>query len=103
MRKSFTFTLAAVLSLAVAAGFTVAPKAFAAQEKADGFVCPVIKTDNVLHSPKGGALGDTGHYTIGGPDVSVPIHATNQDGAGLPSGPHAAPGDPDYSAVWGSR
>jgi hypothetical protein len=65
-----------------------------------GFVCPVISTDNVLNSPKGGTLGDTGDYTIGGPVVSVPTHATNGDGAGVPAGPHSAPGDTDYTAIW---
>jgi hypothetical protein len=93
----------ASLSLALAAGLSFAPSAFAAVEKTDGFVCPVIKTENVLNSPRGGTLGDTGHYTIGGPDVSVPVHATNADGAGVPAGPHSAPGDSDYTAVWASR
>lgn len=69
-------------------------------ERVDGFVCPVITTDNVLNSPKGGVLGDSGHYTIGGPDVAVPIHATNGDGTGVPPGPHSAPGDTDYTAIW---
>jgi hypothetical protein len=68
-------------------------------EKVDGFVCPVISTENVLNSPKAGAIGQ-GDYTIGGPDVSIPIHATNGDGAGTPPGPHSAPGDTDYTAIW---
>lgn len=71
-----------------------------AVEKTDGFVCPVIKTDNVLHSPKSGTLGGDGGYTIGGPDVSVPLHATNMDGAGSPGGAHAFPGDEGYTAIW---
>lgn len=65
----------------------------------DGFVCPVITTENVLHSPKAQPIGE-GHYTIGGPDVSVPLHATNGDGAGTPPGPHSQPGDTDYTAIW---
>jgi hypothetical protein len=64
-----------------------------------GFVCPVISTPNVLHSPKGGTLAG-GDYTIGGPDVRVPTHATNGDGTGAPDGPHSSPGDTDYSAIW---
>jgi hypothetical protein len=68
-------------------------------ETTDGFVCPVITTENVLHSPRAGAIGE-GHYTIGGPDVSVPLHATNGDGAGTPPGPHSQPGDTDYTAIW---
>jgi len=69
-------------------------------ERVDGFVCPVITTDAVLNSPKGMAIGE-GHYTIIGPNVAVPIHATNGDGQGTPPGPHSAPGDTDYTAIWG--
>jgi hypothetical protein len=68
-------------------------------QKVDGFVCPVITTDAVLNSPNGAAIGE-GHYTIGGPDVSVPQHATNGNGTGTPPGPHAQPGDTDYTAIW---
>ena len=68
-------------------------------ERVEGFVCPVIKTDGVLNSPKGIMIGG-GHYSILGPDVMVPIHATNGDGAGTPPGPHSAPGDTDYTAIW---
>jgi len=67
----------------------------------DGFVCPTITTENVLNSPKGGELGIEGYYTIGGPDVTVPVHATNGDGSGRPGGPFSTPGDKDYSAIWG--
>ena len=74
-----------------------------AVETVDGFVCPVIGTDAVLNSENGGELGIDGYYTIGGPDVTVPIHATNGDGAGRPSGPFSAPGDTDYTAIWGTR
>ncbi len=70
-----------------------------AVEKVDGFVCPVIKNDAVLNSPKGGAISE-GFYTIGGPNVSVPLNATNMDGAGSPAGVHADPGDTNYTAVW---
>lgn len=73
--------------------------AAAGMETVEGFVCPVIITENVLHSPKAAAIGE-GHYTIGGPDVSVPLHATNGDGAGTPPGPHSQPGDTDYTAIW---
>jgi hypothetical protein len=65
----------------------------------EAFVCPVITTENVTHSPISGELS-AGHYTIGGPDVVVPVHATNDDGAGTPGGDHAAPGNPTYTAIW---
>jgi len=88
---SFTFVFIGVLAFAGSAS---------AVEMTEGFVCPVISTDAVLNSPKGGALGETGDYTIGGPDVMVPIHATNADGAGVPGGDHSGPGDTDYTAIW---
>lgn len=66
---------------------------------ADAFVCPVITTNAVLNSPKGMAIGE-GHYTIIGPDVSVPIGATNDDGAAVPGGPHLQPGETGYTAIW---
>lgn len=69
-------------------------------DKVDGFVCPVISTSGVLNSPKGGELGVEGFYTIGGPNVSVPVHATNGDGAGSPGGPFSQPGDTNYTAIW---
>lgn len=69
-------------------------------ETTDGFVCPVISTDAVLHSPRGGELGIEGFYTIGGPDVTVPVHATNGDGSGSPGGPFTMPGDTTYTAIW---
>jgi hypothetical protein len=78
------------------------PEVAGAQQTSDGFVCPVISTDAVLNSPRGGTLSE-GDYTIGGPDVTVPTHATNGDGSGRPDGPHSSPGDTDYSAVWPSR
>lgn len=79
--------------------------AAAGVETVDGFVCPVITTNNVLHSPKGMELGIEGFYTIGGPDVTVPVHATNADGVGHPSGDpfFAQPGDTNYTAIWGVR
>jgi hypothetical protein len=72
-----------------------------------GFVCPVLKTDAPFNNPanpndKFIQIGE-GHYSILGPDVMVPIHATNTlaDGTpGTPPGPHAAPGDRGYTAIW---
>lgn len=67
------------------------------------FVCPVFKSAAVgMHNPNAVPIG-LGHYTIipGKSDhLNVPDHATNMDGAGSPPGPHAMPGDPDYSAIW---
>ncbi len=91
-------TAATLMAIALVPTISLA----APSDKTDGFVCPVISTDAVLHSPKGVAIGE-GDYTIAGPDVSVPVHATNADGAGTPPGPHAAPGDTDYTAIWAAQ
>ena len=77
-------------------------------EKVDGFVCPVIKNDGILHNPhdKAHEIGETGYYTVVGPNVSVPKRATNREGAGFPSGDSSTfdkPGDIGYTAVWGFR
>lgn len=95
--------LVAASSIAIATGAAAQPggdPGAAGVVKVDGFVCPVIKTENVLNSPKGAEIaGD--QYTIAGPhDLSIPIHATNADGAGTPMGYHASPGDTDYTAIW---
>ena len=69
-------------------------------EKTDGFVCPVFNSDSVgEHNPNTVPIAG-GDYTIPGPNVSVPIHATNDDGAGTPGGDHTTPGDTSYTAVW---
>ena len=76
-------------------------------EKVSAFVCPVILSEAVGdNNPQAGELGgDSGTYTVvpataNNGDLSVPITATNADGAGLPGGPHAAPGDTNYTAIW---
>jgi hypothetical protein len=65
------------------------------------FVCPVlpISEQAAQHGQRFQQLPN-GDYTIIGPNVSVPDHATNQDGAGSPGGAHASPGDPGYSPIW---
>ena len=86
-------------TLSITAAFAGPP------DKGDGFVCPVLggqageehgNSDpaNIV------ALGDTGDYTIPGPDVFVPTHATNDEGAGTPAGDHDSPGDDGYTAIW---
>jgi len=68
-------------------------------DRVDGFVCPVITTANVLNSPNGIMIAG-GDYSILGPNVSIPLHATNAGGAGSPGGAHASPGDSNYTAIW---
>ena len=73
------------------------------------FVCPVIPAGAVgEHNPIAGPLGDTGTYTVvpatsQANNMSVPDRATNMDGAGMPGGPQAAPGDTDYTAIWSGQ
>jgi hypothetical protein len=102
MRKMAMTAAAAWLAIVPAAAFSTpgGEPGPGGVQKTSGFVCPVIKTENVLNSPKGMPISE-GHYTIAGPhDRSVPIHATNQDGLGDPMGEHAAPGEEDYTAIW---
>ncbi len=86
--------------------------AFAAPpEKVDGFVCPVWNPDSEagMKNPNAHEIAG-GNYTIipgentGTPranHLSIPAHATNQDGVGYPSIPgFAGPGDPGYTAIW---
>jgi hypothetical protein len=63
-----------------------------------GFVCPVIGTEAVLHAKNG--IEINGAYSIIGPDVKVPVDATNGNGSGSPAGSYASPGDSDYTAIW---
>lgn len=110
LRATIKFAAVALSSCLFASGALAAPVtlsdteldavAAGGVELVDGFVCPVISTENVLNSPKSGALGIEGFYTIGGPDVTVPMFATNGDGAGSPGGPFSMPTETDYTAIW---
>lgn len=93
------FGLMAVLGVMALPSFSLAEGV----DRVDGFVCPVFNQNSAVgaHNPNAVQIGG-GDYTIIGPDVSVPAHATNQDGAGTPPGAHASPGDAGYSALWGS-
>ena len=97
-----------LIGAAGAAVLFVGATGFAAAEEpefTDAFVCHVL----------GGEVGENGNAdvftVIGGGDVtiiatspddpiSVPVHATNDDGAGTPGGDHASPGDSGYTAIW---
>ncbi len=83
----------------------MATAAFAAEpEPTAGFVCPVLggqaggdhgnsNPDPIVNIPSGAA-------SVIGPNVTVPVHATNDEGEGSPAGPHTSPGDEDYTAIW---
>lgn len=68
--------------------------------EADSFVCPVLGGQAGEHG-NSGAIHQlpSGEGTVIGPNLKVPMHATNDDGAGSP-GDHVSPGDPNYSPIW---
>ena len=87
-------------ALAVTAAFAAPPP-----DKVDGFVCPILggQAGEVHGNSEPGkfvTLEESGDTTIIGPDVRVPIQATNENGAGSPHGDHASPGDPGYTPIW---
>lgn len=90
--------IAAALVFAATAGATFA----APPEMTDtAFVCPVLGGQAGVNGEANGISPlPTGAYTVGGPDVTVPVLATNDEGAGSPAGPQAAPGDVGYTAIW---
>ena len=102
MKKiSILASIAAVIALSM----VTATSAFASSpERIDGFVCPV------LGGQAGGEHGSSapepivgiggGDSSVIGPEVSIPMHATNDDGAGTPGDAHASPGDDGYTAIW---
>ena len=98
-------TLSALATLLLSSGAYAAPITLSTAQmdtvSGGAFVCPVIKTAAVLNSPKS-AEPEPGLYTILGPTVGqgVPVHATNDDGAGNPHGSFASPGDTTYTAIW---
>ena len=99
MRRRF---LLAPVMTALLLGATAGTAIAAPPDIADGaFVCPVLGGNAGVNGQANG-IGQlpTGAYTVGGPDVMVPIHATNDEGAGSPAGPQAAPGDVGYTAIW---
>ena len=64
------------------------------------FVCPVANVITIAGGDTSilpGKAGDPANSP-----VSVPDHATNGGGSGSPGGPHAVPGDSDYTAIWNS-
>ena len=102
IKATMKLTSAVLTSYLFASSAYAAPISLTAAQMdsvaAGAFVCPVITTDAVLNGPGFAIAG--GDYSILGPDVSVPVHATNDDGLGTPGGAHASPGDTTYTAIW---
>jgi len=94
-----------ILILVVALSAFSATAAFASGgDTTEAFVCPVL--GGQAGSGAGNSSPDVfitiadGDTSILGPDVAVPLTATNDDGAGSPGGEHASPGDDGYTAIW---
>ena len=109
IKRMSVLVLAGLLLLGL---FAIDSVAAQPPEKVDVFVCPVLNLpDAAIENSNSGFFGIAdGDYSIlpgkaglHGPGdlfMSVPIHATNDNGAGSPGGPHASPGDPEYTALW---
>ena len=99
LKLSIVITTVATLIL-----FGISATAFAKPVTADGFVCPVLGGKagvngkaTVIVTPPGG------FNTVIGPNVTVPVYATNMNGGGSPGGPFASPGEENYSPIWPTR
>lgn len=110
IKRMSVLVLGALLLLGLLAIDSVAAQP---PEKVDVFVCPVLNLpDAAIMNSNSGFFGIAdGDYSIlpgkaglhGSADdlfITVPVHATNNNGAGSPGGPHASPGDPEYTALW---
>ena len=95
-----TFLGSALAASALGLGVAQASGEGAGNPDANSFVCPVLGGQAGDHG-KSGAIGELpgGEGTLIGPNVKVPMHATNDDGAGSP-GDHVSPGDANYSPIW---
>ena len=95
-------TLSALTALLFSSGAYASPVPLSLAQmdivSGGAFVCPVIKTSAVMNAKNG--IEINGAYSILGPTISVPVHATNDNGAGSPGGAHASPGDKSYTAIW---
>jgi hypothetical protein len=105
MKKLIIVTMVLASLFAASAVLVTADDSKGNSDKAEGFVCPVL--GGKAGGEQGNSAGKTpigtisgGDSTIIGPDVNVPTHATNDNGAGSPGGAHDSPGDPSYTAIW---
>lgn len=108
MRKRVLIATGAVAMLS---GLFAGSAMAAPPERADDpFVCPVLSVNESAVENTDGRFNQIGEgeYTFG-PGAAgssetfngnVPNGATNGDGSGSPGGPHSAPGDTDYTAIW---
>ena len=101
MKKNI-IRLVAVITLIAIGLVGISSIALAADppEKVEGFICPVLGGNAGQmgnHTGLSGPLAE-GEYTVSGPPVTVPEHATN---AGFPAtGGYYHPGEVGYTAIW---
>ena len=91
-----------ILFLALLVLFVV-PATAGPPEKVEAFVCPVFNNTAVIdHNPNVQPIFGGDYTILPGKAVGlmVPVHATNDNGAGRPDGPHLKPGSPGYSPIW---
>lgn len=97
MKKLLIGAAGAAVLFVGATGFAAA----APPDTTTGFVCPVLGGNAGANAAGPIVQIGGGDFSVIGPDVTVPIHATNDNGAGDPtSANHASPGDTDYTAIW---
>ena len=106
MKRIYKIAIVLGAFIILGSGLAIAENNAQEPDKQPGFVCPVL---GGKAGEKGKASGEEGplvqlpggDYTVIGPNVNVPVHATNDNGQGTPGGEHASPGDPEYTAIWG--
>lgn len=105
--KSYRLGLVVLALFVVAAAAAIAEQVADQPEKTSGFVCPVLGgkagEEHGNSSPEPLKQIGGGDYTVVGPEVVVPVHATNDEGKGTPPGDHASPGDTTYTAIWADQ
>jgi hypothetical protein len=107
MNKFYRIGIMLLVFFALSTAAAIAEETAKQPEKTSGFVCPVLGgkagEEHGNSSPKLIQEIGGGDYTVVGPGVKVPVHATNDEGRGTPKGDHAAPGDTTYTAIWAGQ
>lgn len=92
--------LAGFGAAALLAAATTGVAAAAPPGTTHGFVCPVLGGQAGVNGSADVFASPAGTYnTVIGPDVTVPVLATNNNGDSTPLSNCLSPGDSDYSAI----
>jgi hypothetical protein len=107
LKLAMAFAIAGLLASNASAGPVQLSNAQMDGVTAGSFVCPVLNPVVGEHNKNTFGIAG-GYYSLlpgstpqDGPrhQISVPMHATNDNGAGSP-GSFVAPGEPGYSPIW---